>query len=311
MIPRVPAEAEVDQVLRAHWPALARTRMPVLVVGETGTGKTRLARGLHAALTPESPFVELNAASLSASLFCSELFGHERGAFTGAHSGKQGLVALAHGGTLFLDEIGELPMESQGHLLTFLDTGRYRPVGGLREQVASVRVVCATNRSLEASVQEGRFRSDLYYRLAHIVLALPPLRTRPERAILLLTRLMEDAAQAQSVQVPTLNADAIELVTRYAWPGNVRQLRAIAELLVAVHPAGVVRAEQLEALVQPVVITPRAAAESARIEVRPLAEVERELVQLAMERAGGNRTKAARMLGITPRGLYNKLRRVE
>jgi transcriptional regulator with PAS, ATPase and Fis domain len=285
--------------------AIARTRLPVLFMGETGTGKSRLARLVHQALTPAAPFVEVNAASLSGALLCSELFGHERGAFTGAHAGKPGLVAAAHGGVLFLDEIGELSPDAQAQLLTFLDVGQYRPVGGVREQFSDARIFAATNRDLAAAVERGRFREDLYYRLASIVVTLPSLRDRPERIDELCARLVEDCARRTGAPPPVLGDDVRRLLRSFDWHGNVRQLRFVIERLVAAH-AG--RAPS-EAEVREIVQSSTLRSVGSPPEIKSLAEMERELVKQALVRTGGNRTRAAELLGITPRGLYNKLRR--
>ncbi len=289
--------------------ALARTRLPVLITGETGTGKSRMARMLHETLTPGAPFVEINAAGLGASLLTSELFGHERGAFTGAHAAKPGLVALAHGGTLFLDEIGELAADAQAQLLSFLDTGTFRPVGGVRETRSDARVVCATNRDLAAMVQAGAFRDDLYYRLASIVVPLPPVRAHPERIPGLVRDLAAQVAASARLVPPTFEPEALAALSAHDWPGNVRQLRFVVEHLVALADDERVSAD-LVAAVLPAAVPPGASGSTSPCApVRPLAEVERDLVAQAMRETGGNRTRAAELLGITPRGLYNKLRR--
>jgi DNA-binding NtrC family response regulator len=304
--PRTAPEAGGCEAMQlgAAGAAIARTRLPVLILGETGTGKTRLARMLHQTLTPSAPFVEVNAASLGGSLLGSELFGHERGAFTGAHVAKPGLVAAANGGTLFLDEIGELPLDSQAHLLSFLDTGLYRPIGSVRECSSEVRIVCATNRDLHDAVTAGRFREDLYYRLASIVLPLPALRARPQEIPALVGGFLQAASGRTGAPAPELTEEAMALLRGYPWPGNVRQLRFVIERAVA---AGTRRIEAAD--LEPLLRAPVTRLSASPVEVRPLAEVEWEMVCRAMQRAGGNRTKAAALLGITPRGLYNKLRR--
>jgi len=286
--------------------AVARTRLPVLIVGETGTGKSRLARMMHETLTPGAPFVEVNAAALAGSLLTSELFGHERGAFTGAHVAKPGLVAMADGGTLFLDEIGELAPEAQAQLLSYLDTGEYRPVGGVRQARSDARIFCATNRDLRAAMASGSFREDLYYRLASILIPLSPLREHRDRIVPLARELVRQAAARAQVPAPELDPEVGALLARFDWPGNVRQLRFLIERAVALSAGARIGAAELVHLLDD---ERRRAPTEPEPGLRSLAEMERDMVARAMRAAGGNRTKAAEMLGITPRGLYNKLRR--
>jgi len=289
--------------------ALTHTRLPVLIMGETGTGKSVLARDIHDALCPAAPFVEINAAALPAPLFCSEMFGHERGAFTGAHSSKQGLVTAARGGILFLDEVAELSLESQAHLLCFLDTGRYRAVGSVRDASSDARVFAATNQDLAGAVSEGRFREDLYYRLASVMLPISPLRERIADMPALVRELLAQAADRYGVPPPELGEDAIEAMNAHPWPGNLRQLRFVLDRLAVAWPGQLLGANHVRRVLRPA-SAPRADHTPAPVlEIRPLVEMERQLVKLAMERTGGNRTKAAALLGITTRGLYNKLRR--
>jgi DNA-binding NtrC family response regulator len=302
--PRATVDAlPVDGAIGA---AIARTRLPVLFVGETGTGKSRLARMLHETLAPSAPFVEVNAAALGGALLPSELFGHERGAFTGAHASKPGLVAVAHGGTLFLDEIGELSLEAQAQLLSYLDTGSYRPVGAVREGFSDARVFCATNRDLRDAIARGRFREDLYYRLASIVVPLRPLRAQRDRIATLARDLARQAAAHAQSEPPQLAPDAIEVLTAHDWPGNVRQLRHVIERAAVLASGRAIHASDIRALC---VDADSAGERGLAGQVPSLAEMERELVARAMHEARGNRTKAAQLLGITPRGLYNKLRR--
>jgi DNA-binding NtrC family response regulator len=300
------AALPVDPAIGA---AIARTRLPVMLLGETGSGKSRLGRMIHEQLTPRAPFVEVNAGTLPGNLLVSELFGHERGAFTGAVGSKLGLVAAAHGGTLFLDEIGELPDDAQAQLLSFLDTGTYRPLGAVRAARSDARVFTATNRDLEAAVAAGRFREDLYYRLASIAVSLPPLRDQRERLPVLIADLLAQAAARAETPAPVIASDALGALIDYRWPGNVRQLRFVIERLVAVWPGQRISADAVRAVLghtKP--IAPVAAPASS--DVYSLAEMERALVARAMRDARGNRTRAAALLGITPRGLYNKLRRL-
>ena len=303
---RIPARAAAAHelpVTGAIGAAIARTRLPVLIVGETGSGKSRLARMLHGTLTPAAPFVEINAGTLPGALLVSELFGHERGAFTGAVGAKQGLVAAADGGTIFLDEIGELPPDAQAQLLSFLDTGTYRRLGGVAPMRSDARLFTATNRDLRAAVAQGKFREDLYYRLASIVVPLPPLREQRARIPGLVGALLEQAAKRTGVPPPDLGADAMRVLAAHPWPGNVRQLRFVVERLAAVWAGQRIGAAEVSDVLEPAAPAPERGGCS-------LADMERELVERAMREARGNRTRAAEMLGITPRGLYNKLRRI-
>jgi two-component system nitrogen regulation response regulator GlnG len=205
---------------------VAPTRIPVLIGGESGTGKELLARLIHQrGLTPGGPFVAVNCGTLPRELADSELFGHERGAFTGAGARKTGWFEEAHGGTLVLDEVGDLPLELQPKLLRVLETGRLRRVGGSGEVAVSVRVVAMTLRDLRRETDRGSFRIDLYHRLAGFELALPPLRRRREDIPLLVERFMEDLRRELGPR--TIDADAIEGLMRYDWPGNIRELRNV------------------------------------------------------------------------------------
>jgi len=305
MLRRDDQQPSLGHILGAAASAVTRTRLPVLILGETGSGKSHIAREVHGSLTPDAPFVEVNAAALPPTLLCSELFGHERGAFTGAHAAKAGLVALARGGTLFLDEIADLPMESQTHLLSFLDTGRFRPVGGVRELTSDARVFAATNRDLEELVAAGQFREDLYYRIASIVVAMPTLRARPGELPSIARTLLEVAASRHELPCPVLSQEALDCLVGFSWPGNIRQLKFVMERILVTWAGQIVGADEVRS------VLPRPCAESTirPHEVLPLAVAEREMVRRALESAGGSRTRAAQLLGITPRGLYNKLRR--
>jgi len=287
--------------------ALTRTRLPVVFLGETGTGKSTMARLLHQRLNPDAPFVDVNAASLSAPLFCSEMFGHARGSFTGAHAAKPGLVELARGGTLFLDEVGDLSLEAQAHLLSFLDTGTFRAVGGVREHRSDARIFAATNRDMERAVRDGRFREDLYYRLVSVVVAIPPLRESPTEIIPIAQDLLRRVSAAYGVAPPRLLDDAASALTEQDWPGNVRQLRFLMERIVVTWPGQPVGLAALRTVLPS--LDRRRRAEAAHAGVQSLAEVERLAILKALDSTSWNRTKAARILGITPRGLYNKLRR--
>ena len=220
-----------DEIARA-----ARTSAKVLILGETGVGKEIAARQLHLqSPRSERPFVAVNCSGVPETLLESELFGHARGSFTGAYRDKAGLVRQAHGGTLFLDELGEMSLRMQGVLLRFTETGEVQPVGsdGPTFQ-ANVRLVTATNRDLRQQISEGAFREDLFYRLNVIQIHIPPLRERGEDIVLLMEHYLERAATAFGVRVPALSYEASQMLLAYAWPGNIRELRNVAERL-ALH----------------------------------------------------------------------------
>jgi two-component system response regulator HydG len=204
---------------------VAPTTQSVLVTGETGTGKEVLARFLHDRSGRTGPFVAVNCASLPKDLVESELFGHEKGSFTGAVGDKRGLVREAQGGTLFLDELGEMPLDVQVKLLRVLQERRVRPVGGRREEPVDVRVIGATLRDLKAEVVAGRFREDLWYRIGTFELALPPLRERGDDVVLMARAFAEGFAREPGVCARTLGRSAISALRGHAWPGNVRELR--------------------------------------------------------------------------------------
>lgn len=288
--------------------ALTKTNLPVLVLGETGTGKSTLARALHQAICPCKPYVEINVAALGTTLFLSEMFGHEKGAFTGAQSAKKGLATMAEGGMLFLDEVGELSPECQAHLLSFLDSGRFRPVGGVQVIESKARIVTATNRDLEKLVQAGTFREDLYYRLASVVIRIPALRERREDIGELARSLATAAAQRYATQPAHFEPEAIAAMERCAWPGNVRQLRFFIERLTVGWAGQAINADTVLGFLPSQTLIPTKAPTS---QVRSLSELERESVRRALEETGGNRTRAAELLGISARGLYNKIKKYE
>jgi two-component system NtrC family response regulator len=231
-------ERDLGAELRARAQAMARFALPVLVRGETGSGKELLARSLHDASERAGPFVAVNCAALSSDLAAAEFFGHSRGAFSGAGSAREGLFRAADGGTLLLDEIGDLPLDVQGHLLRALQEGRIRPVGSDREVAFDVRIVSATHVDLEEAVRRGRFRADLLSRLTQLVLCVPPLRARR-------TEILPLARQfAPELEWGPSSAEALLI---WDWPGNVRELRALVRAHAALEGGGPVRARDLAA----------------------------------------------------------------
>ena len=219
--------------LRQKIDRIARTPLPVLIGGETGTGKEVVARQIHARSGRTGPFVPVDCAALSPSLVEAELFGHERGAFTGANQRREGLIAAARGGTFFLDEVGELPLEVQTRLLRILESSTYRPVGSQTERRADIRVIAATWRALGERVREGLFRQDLYHRLAIVELTTPPLRDHPEDIESLLETFIHAEAQRAGRPPPRLEASARAHLLRWPWPGNVRELKNVAAYVTA------------------------------------------------------------------------------
>jgi len=277
---------------------VAASELPVLVLGETGTGKELAARTLHAASgRAGGPWVALNCGALPEPLIESELFGAARGAYTGALVARGGLVEAAEGGTLFLDEIGDAGAALQMKLLRLLDTGEFRRVGETRTRHARVRIVAATHRDLARRAARGRFRADLWYRLAAVEVTLPPLRARGDD-VLLLARAFLARARAGA----HLDADAIRAVRAYGWPGNVREL-AQAMAHGALFSQGAVAPLHLPARVlQPAPAGPGLEGELARLE--------RARIDRAIAEAGGNRARAARRLGLSRQGLWRKLKRL-
>jgi DNA-binding NtrC family response regulator len=284
---------------------VAPTDSTVLITGETGTGKEMAAKLLHArSARRQRPFVVVECAALQESLLQSELFGHERGAFTGADRAKAGLFEVAHGGTIFLDEIGEISLATQVKLLRVLDTSTFRHVGGTTEIQVDVRVLAATNRNLQDMVSQGLFREDLFYRLSTVGLALPPLRERPSDIELLaahFVRLLEERFGMRR----RIGDAALDVLRRHDWPGNVRELMHVIEAAIVVSDGPELRPEHLPRHLQP---RPGAPAPATPEEgLQTLEQVERAHIELALRTARGHRGQAARALGISERNLYRKL----
>jgi DNA-binding NtrC family response regulator len=285
----------------------ARSEATVLVIGESGTGKERVARLVHEeSARAAGPLVAISCAALAESLLEAELFGHARGAFTGATHERVGLLEAAAGGTLFLDEIGEMPLGMQAKLLRALQEREVRRVGENAHRAIDVRVVAATNRPLAEEVAAGRFRKDLYYRLRVVELTVPPLRERREDILPLARVFLVDVARQLGRTAPGLGAEVADQLQRYDWPGNVRELRNAMERVVALSRGARVELEDLPEDVR--VALP---ASSPTGEVRTLEEREREYILAVLGRNGGNRTRTARELGIGATTLYRKLKSYE
>ncbi|HXH05609.1 MAG TPA: sigma-54 dependent transcriptional regulator [Vicinamibacterales bacterium] len=306
MIGRSPAMQDVFDLVRR----LAPHARIALVTGETGTGKELVARALHR-LGPrrDRRFVTVNCSAVVETLFESELFGHVRGAFTGAVDAKAGLFEAADGGTLFLDEVGELPLAVQAKLLRVLETGEVLRVGSLEPRRVDVRVVAATNRDLDREVAAGRFRSDLLYRLNVAEIRLPPLRERRGDIPYLTAAFLREFAERFRKPLAGLTPEAERLLQAHEWPGNVRELRNVLERAAMLARGPIITDRELAGPLrgQPPAAGPEPAPAGRRTDV--LSHVEREHLLRALEQAGGNKASAARQLGLSRRALYRRLAR--
>ncbi len=287
---------------------VAQSRATVLILGESGTGKEMVAKAIHQ-LSPRAkqPMVSVHCAALSATLLESELFGHERGAFTGAHERRIGRFEQAQGGTLFLDEIGEIDASLQIKLLRFLGERTFERVGSNKTLTADVRVVAATNKDLEAMVKAGTFREDLYFRLKIVELYLPPLRDRMEDVPLLAKSFLREFAKENAKTVPDFTADALEMLLKHRWPGNVRELRSAIESAVVMCRGERISARDLPRTVRSEMSPSN---ESSRLLAKndlTVKEAEKQLIIRALKETGGNRTLAAKKIGMPRRTFHRKL----
>ena len=281
--------------------------LTILIHGESGTGKELVARGLHyQSARREQPFVEVNCAAITETLFESELFGHEKGAFTDARATKKGLMELADRGTLFLDEVGEMSLSSQAKLLRCLQERVFKRVGGTRDIRVDLRVIAATNRSLEEGVKDGRFREDLFYRLNVIPIAIPPLRERREDILPLARHFLAEANATFHKAIKRLAPEAETLLLGYGWPGNIRELKNLIERLVILSSTDTIEPAHLPLQFSGVtgVRLPEGAAAGA---LQTLEAVERAYIKKVLEHVGGNKSEAAKVLGITRQTLRKKL----
>jgi two-component system response regulator HydG len=315
MIGRGPAMQDLFALIRRLAPHV-RT---VLVTGETGTGKELVARGLHSTgPRKDRRFVTVNCSAVVESLFESELFGHVRGAFTGATENKPGLFEAADGGTLFLDEVGELPLTVQAKLLRVLELGEVHRVGSLEPRRVNVHVIAATNRDLRAEVAAGRFRSDLYYRLNVVEVKLPALRERREDIPYLTAAFVRDAAERLNKPLAGLTPGAERILSAGPWEGNVRELRNVIERACILTDGDFLTERELTAsmptggmaLLRPA-FGPRVVADPGVHDTDSLASMERDHIQRALTKAGGNKKVAAQMLGLSRRALYRRLERLD
>jgi two-component system response regulator AtoC len=287
---------------------------PVLITGETGTGKSVVARTLHKAGSRSAkPFIEVNCSALPANLMEAELFGYERGAFTDAKESKLGLFEAAEGGFIFLDEVGDLELSLQGKLLRAIEERTVRRVGGIRDRRIDVRILAATNKDLEQEVQRKNFRGDLYFRLAVILLHLPPLRDRGDDVLLLAEHFLQRLSEKYGKSARRLSPPARDLLLTYPWPGNVRELSHVIERAVLWSAEETLDLEHISLNTPPqrdsqgdLAMEPRAGASA---QVGDLAQWERTMIEQALQEAGGNQTRAAQRLGITRDTLRYRLKK--
>ncbi|WP_052063579.1 sigma-54 interaction domain-containing protein [Nitrincola sp. A-D6] len=307
MVGRSPAFSRMLEMLRRAAPS----DIAVLLLGESGTGKELAARAVHdGSRRARGPFITVECSGLTESLFESELFGHERGAFTGAVGRKKGLIEAARGGTLFLDEIGEIPLPQQVKLLRLIETGTYRTVGGIEPLHADFRLVCATHRNLKQLVDQGQFRQDLYYRISAFPVTLPALSERPEDLTLLINSLLVRIPGAEQVSV---TEQAVKVLRQYSFPGNIRELRNILERGMLMTDDGRIGVQHLP----PECLHVAEGAASAPYsgfpdeEVIPLDQLERYYLQRITSRFSGDNRSLAEHLGVSERTLYRKLSRLK
>jgi DNA-binding NtrC family response regulator len=302
IIGKSPRMQEIYQIIEA----VSQNKSNVLLSGENGTGKELVARTIHAkGPLSAKPFLAINCGALSETLLESQLFGHRKGAFTGAIEDHEGVFQAADGGTLFLDEITEIPLPLQVKFLRAIQEKEVTPLGSTRPVRVDVRIIAATNRNLEDAVRDGTFRTDLFYRLNVVPIDLPPLRERREDILLLVERFTEDFSRVYGVEPKRVTTAAMERIVQYTWPGNIRELQNAIERAFALSsepeitlkdlPPAVLRAEE-----------PGLAAEPA-MEPLPFDEIERRNIVAALQRTGGNKNEAARLLGIDRQRLYRKI----
>ncbi len=290
---------------------VAATDVSVLIMGETGTGKELLANSIYQnSKRKNSAFITLNCAALPENLIESELFGHRKGAFTGADRDHTGWVKRADGGTLFLDEMGELPLAVQAKLLRFLEAGEFQPVGQSKAEKVDVRIIAATNQDLHTQVKAGTFRADLYYRLHVVPLELPPLRERSNDIALLVNQLSQRLAQEYKLDTPKYTAAAMNALRAYDWPGNIRELRNVCERLLILFNGNNINLENLPQEIR-----------NTRSNFQPdesftlpnkgihLQELEASMINQALQRVQGNQSRAARLLGLTRSTLIYRMKK--
>jgi DNA-binding NtrC family response regulator len=318
----------MNEVLRITERLANKPDVTVLVLGESGTGKSFLCRTMHELSSRKGkPFVEIGCSTIPEHLIESELFGYEKGAFTDAKSSKKGLIETAEGGTVFLDEIGDMPTTMQAKILSLIEERKFRRIGGLQQLKADVRILTATNRDLHDLVKEGKFRLDLYYRLNVVTIEMPPLRTRAEDIALLVEHFLEHFSQKHACQANSVTASAMEALQHYSWPGNVRELKNLMEKLVVMSKCDKIGVEDLPSYVlspkeapaevkppqspaglpeQPS-LQPAAAANRNSLSLKVLEE---ESIRAALKAAKGNQREAAKLLDITRDTLRYRMKKL-
>jgi DNA-binding NtrC family response regulator len=302
---------EFQAVIRSAQ-VVSATDVNLLLLGETGTGKERMAQAIHReSARREADFVVVNCASLPEPLAESLLFGHRKGAFTGATDDYQGYIAGADGGTLFLDEVGEMLPPVQAKLLRFVESGECLPVGQTRAQQVDVRIVAATNRDLMAQVKAGRFRADLYYRLHVVPLELPPLRQRGADLDLLLQQITRELAQRHGLEAPRYNSAALRILRSHPWPGNVRELRNFAERMLVLLKGRTITPENLPREIRCGELSDDVSAGNFELPAGGLRldHLEADMIRQALLRTSGNRSRAARLLGLTRDTLLYRIKK--
>jgi two-component system response regulator AtoC len=287
---------------------VADSSAAVLITGESGTGKDLLARAIHfSSRRRDGPFVPINCSAIPENLIESELFGYAKGAFTDARQAKMGLFVAARGGTLFLDEIGEMPPGLQTRLLRVLEDKKVRPLGATEEIVVDVRIVAATNADLERGIEQGKFRADLYYRLATITIAVPPLRERPADLQVLIKHFLARASAEAARPVPKIEQDAMARLLRYPWPGNVRELQNAIQRGVILSRNDTITVTDLPPRIAGLDISPTRMLADAVDKRMSLDELEQDYIRAVLESVNGNKTEAANILRIDRKTLYRKL----
>jgi DNA-binding NtrC family response regulator len=309
MVGSSPRMQEVFALIRQ----VAPSRAAVLLTGESGTGKELAARAIHA-LSPRrnDPFIAVNCAAMPDTLMESELFGHEKGAFTGAVERRPGCFELAQNGTLLLDEIGDMSAATQAKLLRVLEDGRVRRLGAKSEIQLDVRIIASTNSPLDNAIREGKFREDLFYRLNVFPIPLPPLREHPEDLAILVAALLQELNRKHGTKVTEISPEVLARFTSWSWPGNVRELRNVLERAVILAGEGTVQAAHLPpGFAGAPTPSPAAAAKDGELRIPvgyTVEQAERALIQMTLEHTRNNKTRAAEILGISQKTLFNKLK---
>ncbi len=304
--------AAVMQTVRQKVEKVASSGVPILIQGESGTGKGLLARFIHKiSVAPEAAFVKVNCAAIPGALLESELFGYEKGAFTGAYSSKAGRVELAHGGTLFLDGIDEIDMSLQAKLLQLLQDGQFSRIGGQEDRQVQLRVICATNRQLEEEIARGRFRQDLFYRINVVNIQLPPLRARIEDLGVLVAYFLDAHRTRHNIQARPLSPEAMKLLENHPWPGNIRELENLIERYVILGSEDAVSSELLtwEQTHAAADVPIDGQIHLKKVTRKAVHELERKIILSVLEANRWNRKRTASALKISYRALLYKIRR--